>query len=46
LELFKNRLCNIESDKQVAHHLSGKNITKEFTGKNNFNKTSALWLKE
>lgn len=41
-ELFKNRLCNIEADKQVTHHLSGKNITKEFKGKNNFNKTSAL----
>ncbi|MGB8100099.1 MAG: hypothetical protein WCE96_00335, partial [Nitrososphaeraceae archaeon] len=42
LELFKNRLCIIEADKQGTHHLSGKNITKEFTGKNNFNKTSAL----
>jgi len=42
LELFKNRLCNIEAGKQVTHYLSGKNITKEFIGKNNFNKTSAL----
>lgn len=42
LELFKNRLCNIEADKQMTHYLSGKNITKEFIGKSNFNKTSAL----
>ena len=39
LELFKNKLCNIGADKQVTHHLSGKNMTKEFIGKNNFTKT-------
>ncbi len=32
LELFKNRLCNIEAEKQVTHQPSGKNMAKEFKG--------------